>query len=143
MKTVKHVLRPERVRLVPEQFSWIDQALVQRHFIDRCDTRSAALYLFLVTVADAQGLSYYGACTIAARLHLSADEIGAARAQLMELDLIAYQAPLYQVLSLSDGQRVPPRAPRPPALSAAPRQSSAAPVSLAQLIEMERRHARL
>jgi len=110
MKTVKHVLRPERVRLVPEQFSWIDQALVQRHFIDRCDVRSAALYLFLVTVADAQGLSYYGTSTIAARLHLSADELGAARQQLMALDLIAYQAPLYHVLSLSDGQRVPPRA---------------------------------
>lgn len=143
MKTVKRVLRPERVRLVPEQFSWIDQALVQHHFIDRCDTHSAALYLFLVTVADAQGLSYYGTSTIAARLHLSADEIGAARAHLMELDLIAYQAPLYQVLSLSDGQRVPPRAPRPHALSAPPRQSSAAPVSLAQLLELERRHARL
>lgn len=143
MKTVKLLLRPERVRLVPEQFSWIDQALVQRHFIDRCDTRSAALYLFLVTVADAQGLSYYGASTIAARLHLSTDEIGAARTQLMELDLIAYQAPLYQVLSLCDGQRVPPRAPRPQALSAPPRQTSAAPVSLAQLLELERRHARL
>jgi hypothetical protein len=139
MKTVKHVLRPERVRLVPEQFSWIDQALVQRHIIDRCDTHSAALYLFLVTVADAQGLSYYGASTIAARLHLSADEFGAARAQLMALDLIAYQAPLYQVLSLTEGHRVP----RPPAPSVRPHQTSCAPLSLAQLLEMERRHARL
>ena len=139
MKTVKHVLRPERVRLVPEQFSWIDQALVQRHIIDRCDTHSAALYLFLVTVADAQGLSYYGASTIAARLHLSADEIGTARAQLMALDLIAYQAPLYQVLSLTEGHRVP----RPPGPSVRPRQTSAAPVSLAQLLELERSHARL
>ena len=143
MKTVKLVLRPERVRLVPEQFSWIDQALVQRHFIDRCDTRAAALYLFLVTVADAQGLSYYGTSTIAGRLHLSADELGAARDQLMALDLIAYQAPLYQVLSLSDGQRVPPRASRSPAASLAPRQTSAVPVSLAQLLSLERRHARL
>ena len=143
MKTVKHVLHADRVRLVPEQFSWIDQALVQRHFIDRCDTRSAALYLFLVTVADAQGLSYYGTSTIAARLHLSVDELGVARTHLMALDLIAYQAPLYQVLSLTDGQRVPARTPRPPALSAAPRQTSTAPVSLAQLLEMERSHARL
>jgi len=47
--TVKQALRPERLRQVPEQFSWIDQALVQRHLIDRCDTRAAALYLFLVT----------------------------------------------------------------------------------------------
>ncbi len=139
MKTVKHVLRPERVRLVPEQFSWIDQALVQRHFIDRCDTHSAALYLFLVTVADAQGLSYYATSTIAERLHLSADEIGAARTRLMALDLIAYQAPLYQVLSLTETQTLP----RPPKVTPRPRQTSAAPVSLAQLLEMERRHARL
>lgn len=142
MKTVKHVLRPERLRQVPEQFSWIDQALVQRHFIDRCDTRAAALYLFLVTVADAQGLSYYGTATIAGRLHLSADELGAARTQLMELDLLAYQAPLYQVLSLTNGPMVP-RAPRPPAASTRARQTSATPLSLAQLLELERRHAQL
>jgi len=136
MKTVKYVLRPERVRLVPEQFSWIDQALVQRHLIDRCDTRALALYLFLVTVADALGLSYYGAASIAGRLHLSAEELGAARAQLIELDLIAYLPPLYQVLSLTDAPLVPRKPPRP-------RQPSTAPVSLAQLLELERQHARL
>lgn len=100
MNTVKRVLRPERLRQVPEQFSWIDQALVQRHFIDHCDARAAALYLFLVTVADAQGLSYYSQSTLAARLHLSHEELVAARAQLIQLELIAYQAPLYQVLAL-------------------------------------------
>ena len=74
MRIAKQVLRPERLRQVPEQFSWVDQALVQCGFIDRCDARAAALYLFLVTVADAQGLSYYGAATLAGRLHLSAAE---------------------------------------------------------------------
>ncbi|MBL0299712.1 MAG: hypothetical protein IPQ21_21910 [Betaproteobacteria bacterium] len=35
-------------------------------FIDRRESRSAALYLFLVTVSDkAQGMSYYGAATLA------------------------------------------------------------------------------
>ena len=139
MKTVKQVLCPERLRLVPEQLSWVDQALVQRHFIDHCDSRAATLYLFLVTVADAQGLSYYASATIAGRLHLSVDELGAARAQLMALDLIAYQAPLYQVLSLTDAPLVPRAAPAAPRA----RQASAEPVSLAQLLEMERSHARL
>ena len=64
MKTVKRVLWPERLRQVPRQFSWIDQALVQRGLIDQCDARAAALYLFLVTVCDAQGMSYYGAATL-------------------------------------------------------------------------------
>ena len=90
MKPVKQVLRPERVRRVPEQFSWVDQALVQQHFIDRCEPQSAAL--FLVTVADAQGLSYCGAATLAGRLHLSEQAFTAAREQLIALDLIAYRA---------------------------------------------------
>ena len=34
MKAIKQLLRPERLRRVPEQFSWVDQALVQQHFID-------------------------------------------------------------------------------------------------------------
>ena len=100
MKAIKQLLRPERLRQVPAQFSWVDQALVQQHFIDRCEARSAALYLFLVTVSDAQGLSYYGASTLARRLHLSDEQFGASRQQLIDLDLLAYQAPLYQVLAL-------------------------------------------
>jgi hypothetical protein len=100
MKTIKRVLRPQRLRQVPAQFSWVDQALVRGHFIDRCEARAAALYLFLVTVADAQGLSYYGEATLGARLHLSPEELVAARVQLIDIDLIAYEAPLYQVLAL-------------------------------------------
>ena len=147
MRTVKQVLRPERLRQVPEQFSWIDQALVQRHLIDRCDARAAALYLFLVTVCDAQGLSYYGAATLAQRLSLSGVELVAARQQLIELDLIAYQAPLYQVLAIC-GTTVAPRTPSPspsPAPSPVPAAGAiGAPVSLAQLLDqMGRRRARL
>lgn len=54
----KHPLCPDRIRKVPKQFSWIDQRLVRDRHIDRCSHRAAALYLFLVTVADAQGLSH-------------------------------------------------------------------------------------
>ena len=143
MKTVKRVLRPERLRQVPEQFSWVDQALVQRHLIDRCDARAAALYLFLITVADAQGLSYYGESTLAARLHLSAEELAAARAQLIKLELIAYQAPLYQVLALPGTRVAPSTTPSVPA-QAPVRETGAGLVSMAQLLDqMERRRARL
>lgn len=143
MKIAKQVLRPERLRQVPEQFSWVDQALVRCGFIDRCDARAAALYLFLVTVADAQGLSYYGASTLSARLHLSMQELGAARARLIALDLIAYQTPLYQVLSLTKG--APRRAAHSGAAAPASlRSAGAAAVSLAQLIEQaEQRRAGL
>ena len=124
------LLRPERLRQVPEQFSWVDQALVQQHFIDRCEARSAALYLFLVTVADAQGLSYYGAPTLARRLRLSDEQFAAARQQLIDLELIAYRSPLYQVLALPGTVAAAPRpAPRTPGAAAGQ------PVSLAMLLQ--------
>ena len=138
---IKQLLRPDRLRQVPEQFSWIDQALVQRHWIDRLDARAAALYLFLLTVADAQGLSYYGGPTLAQRLHLSIDELDAARRQLIDLDLIAYRAPLYQVLALP-GTTVVPRT--PPSVPAPAAVDTGGPVSLAELLQqLEHRRARL
>jgi hypothetical protein len=141
VRTVKHLLRPERVRQVPEQFSWIDQALVQRHLIDRCDARAAALYLFLVTVADAQGLSYYGSASLAQRLHLSAGELLAARQRLIELDLLAYQAPLYQVLAIAGTTAAPRTASRSPAPAAG---NTGAAVSLGHLLgQLEHRRGRL
>jgi hypothetical protein len=53
-----------------------------------------------VTVADAQGLSYYSDPKAARLLSLSAAEFGAARRGLLQAGLIAYEPPLYQVLSL-------------------------------------------
>lgn len=129
MKAIKQLLRPERLRQVPEQFSWVDQALVQQHFIDRCEAHSAALYLFLITVSDAQGLSYYGASTLARRLHLSDEQFAAARQQLIDLDLIAYRSPLYQVLALPGTVAAPRPAPRAPATT------GGQPVSLATLLQ--------
>lgn len=139
MKTVKQVLRPERLRQVPKQFSWVDQTLVRHHLIDRCDARAAALYLFLITVADAQGLSYYGDHTLARRLHLSTEDLASARQQLIDLELIAYQAPLYQVLAIPG---TVPRAAAPERLPE-PR-SGNGPARLAQILEqMGRRRAQL
>ena len=170
MKIVKQALRPDRVRNTPEQFSWVDQTLVQHHLIDRCSSHSAALYLFLVTVADCDGLSYYGTSTLASRLHLSETELAAARAQLMALDLIAWQAPLYQVLALpgkhAPASRASPTAPmtqaampassraRPaqpaqPCVSARPttptpnERARSGFLSLPQLLDLERHHAQL
>jgi hypothetical protein len=141
VKIVKRLLRPQRLRQVPEQFSWIDQALVQRHLIDRLDAHAAALYLFLATVADAQGLSYYGSSSLMQRLHLNAEQLGAARQQLIDLELVAFEAPLYQVLAIAGTTA----APRPASSSPPPAAADAGgPVSLAQLLgQLERRRGRL
>lgn len=96
----KRLLDPSRVRRVPRQFSWVDQRLVRDHHIERCDPQALALYLFLLTVADAQGLSYYADASIGRLLSLSAPALAAAREALLRAGLIAYEAPLYQVLAL-------------------------------------------
>jgi len=102
----KRVLRPDRLRQIPSQFSWIDQRLVRERRIEGCDAHALALYLVLVTVADAQGLSYYGEASLQRLLSMPAARLVQARADLMRLGLIAYVCPLYQVLSL-DAPAVP------------------------------------
>ena len=97
---IKYVIDPERVRQVPAQFSWVDQRLVRERYIERCDAYAAALYLFLVTVADAQGLSYYSEASLTRRLSMDAARLSQARCDLMRAGLIAYDKPLYQVLDL-------------------------------------------
>jgi hypothetical protein len=98
--THKQPICPAKVTHLPPQFSWIDQRLVRHHFIEQCDHTTLALYLFLVTVADAQGLSYYGDGNLCQRLDLDAPALARARDWLVHLQLIAWQAPLYQVLAL-------------------------------------------
>ena len=56
MPIQKRVLCPARLRKVPPQFNWIDQRLVRDKHIGRVSHAALALYLFLLTVADAQGL---------------------------------------------------------------------------------------
>ena len=102
--TIKRVLCSERVRLIPAQFSWVDHRLVREHYIERCAPPAAALYLFLLTVADGEGLSYYSDSALVRALSMTAAGLSQARSELLRISLIAYQRPLYQVLSLD----VPP-----------------------------------
>lgn len=100
----KRVLNPDRLRKVPPQFSWIDHRLVQENYFLRCDHSAWALYLFLTSVADAQGLSYYSDASLMRRLKMDPVGLSLSRQQLIQAGLIAYEKPLYQVLSLQPVQ---------------------------------------
>jgi hypothetical protein len=106
MSVVKRVLCPQRLRRVPDQFSWIDHRLVRDKHIAGRSADSLALYLFLVTVADGQGLSYYSDPSICRLLPLDSSGLARARGELVSARLIAYSKPLYQVLAL-DGPALP------------------------------------
>jgi len=96
----KRLLVPSRVRRIPRRFSWVDHRLVRDRHIERCRSDALALYLLLLTVADARGLSYYADGSIGRLLSLSPQALGRARESLIRAGLIAWEAPLYQVLAL-------------------------------------------
>jgi len=86
---------------VPAHFSWIDHQLVRESsYLKQCDLGALALYLVLVTVGDAEGLSYYSDQTLERMLRLERAQLLAARRQLCQAGLIVYEQPLYQVLCL-------------------------------------------
>lgn len=104
MGVLKRVLCRERLRKVPAQFNWVDHRLVRDRRICGCSAQALALYLFLLIVADAEGLSYYSDAAISRLLPLDGPALERARQELIAAQLIAYQKPLYQVLALD-----PPR----------------------------------
>ena len=127
MAVIKRVLCPQKLRRVPQQFSWIDHRLVRDRYIGRCSAQALALYLFLVTVADGHGLSYYSDQTISRLLPLDVATLAGARQELIAAGLIAYQRPLYQVLALD--------APTP----GSPRSGGGRPLSIGDILRgMER-----
>ena len=109
----KHPLSPTQLRRVPSQFSWVDQRLVREHWIDHLSHEACALYLFLVTVADAQGLSYYAEASLCHRLSMTSPEFHQARQALIQRGLVAYQHPLYQVLALDTASSAAPSSASP------------------------------
>jgi hypothetical protein len=102
MPIQKRVICPARLRKVPPQFNWIDPRLVRDKHIGRVSHAALALYLFLLTVADAQGLSYYSDTAISELLHMESGSFLRSRQELLSNNLLAYQKPLYQVLSLDE-----------------------------------------
>jgi len=129
MAVVKRVLCRERLRRVPQQFSWLDHRLVRDRHIAGRSAQALALYLFLVTVADGQGLSYYSDQAISRLLPLDGPALARARQELIAARLIAYQRPLYQVLALGS----------PAPGSGEPPSRGGEPLSLGQILRgMER-----
>jgi hypothetical protein len=98
---IKRLIDPRRMRkALPRGFGWIDHRLLRDGYLSRCSPQALALYVLLVCASDAQGLSYYSAPRLAQLLHLEPTALSEARRELIGLGLIAYQKPLYQLLSL-------------------------------------------
>jgi len=92
---------PKRRRSIPQQFSWVDHRLIRDGHITGRSAEALALYLFLVSVSDADGLSWYSDAALCRVLSWALPALRQARNELRSADLVAYRRPLYQVLDLS------------------------------------------
>jgi hypothetical protein len=106
--TVKRLLLPDRVRKIEGSFSWIDHRFVTEGFLHDLSMIEILLYLFLVAVSDRNGLSFYHDDRIASLLKIDLPALGRARDGLVRRSLVAYDSPLYQVLSLPSKPVPPP-----------------------------------
>ena len=97
-----HPLLPDRIRKITGSFAFIEHRFLHDGFWAILDHHQLLLYLFLIIVADRNGLSYYSYDKICTLLHISADEYILARNALIDQDLIAFDGYLFQVLSLPE-----------------------------------------
>ena len=100
MSLQKRVLCSQRLRRVRRPFGWVDARLIREDWLRDCSPTAWALYLFWVTVADAQGLSYYADQSVAQRLRISVEAVSAGRMELLRAERLAYEPPLVQMLCL-------------------------------------------
>jgi hypothetical protein len=98
----KQPLCPARRRNITGSFAFIEHRFLRDGFWSSLSQLECWLYVFLVLVADRNGLSYYGYDKICTLLRFTLDDYLVARNALIEKDLIAFDGHLFQVLSLPD-----------------------------------------
>lgn len=126
----KSPLCPERIRKITGSFAFIEHRFIRDGFWSSLSQHELLLYVFLVLVADRNGLSYYSFDKLCALLQLSLDDYLLARNALIKKDLIVFEGHLFQVLSLP---LTPVRQPARP-LHSAPHMAQADPATIRQII---------
>ena len=94
----KVLIDPRLRRIIPPHFTWVDHRLVREGYIKRCSIKALGLYLFLLAVSDAEGLSYYGYKRVSQELGISEDSVSELRRELISARLIAHKDGIYQLL---------------------------------------------
>jgi len=96
----KTIPRPDRIRHVPAGFGWVDHRFVRDGHIRGLSREALALYLFLVTVANEDGISWYSEEKLCLLTGLESADLSSARRELSSLSLLTYSRPVYQILEL-------------------------------------------
>jgi hypothetical protein len=92
-----HIPQPQNIRKIKRSFAWIDHRLLRNGFLQVMTHQEIALYLFLVLVADRNGVSFYRKEKMCDALDLDFKRFEIARDRLINLKLVAFEA--YTALS--------------------------------------------
>lgn len=90
----------QRVRTIKGSFAFIEHRFLRHGFWSSLSHHELLLYVFLIMVADRQGLSFYSYDKICSLLAIGVDEYILARDELINKDLLAFDGTFFQVLSL-------------------------------------------
>ena len=105
------LLHPERVRKIEGSFAVIEHRFLRDCFGMDLRHHELLLYLLLILVADRNGLSYYSYDKLCSLLHFTVQDYIEASDALINLDLLAFDGTLFQVLSLPNERRKRPVVP--------------------------------
>lgn len=109
------LLKPQRLRSIERPFGWLPCRLLTGGWLKALSGPARQLYMLLATAADPRGLSFYSGARIEQVLALGPGELARARLELTEIDLLAFDSCVYQLLSLPTNLPEKPSRPcRPP-----------------------------
>lgn len=93
-------LEPHRVRYPKGPYGWVDLRIVTEGHLQALDQGTALTYLFLCTVGNREGVSFWSRSRMARTLNLTLEAIEAALQTLSAFDLIAVTERVVQVLPI-------------------------------------------
>ena len=98
MKSIKIPMPEQRRSPRICRFGWIDHRFLSDGVLAQLSGEALRLYVFLVLVANKDGVSWYSYDRICVRLQIDMNTYMAARNELLEHFLIAYEQDVFQVL---------------------------------------------
>ncbi|MFQ5452496.1 MAG: hypothetical protein ACE5DQ_02950 [Candidatus Paceibacterota bacterium] len=92
-----HIPQPKKIRNIKGSFAWIDHRLMRNGFMETMTHPDIVLYLFLILVADKNGVSFYRKEKICEAISLDFSQFEIAKDRLINMKLVAFEG--YSVLS--------------------------------------------
>ncbi len=92
-----HIPQPKKIRKINGSFAWIDHRLVRNGYLQVMTHDDMVLYLFLILVADRNGVSFYRKEKICDAVSLDFSQFEIAKDRLINMKLITFES--YSALS--------------------------------------------